>query len=100
MPVKYPCNICNKAVATTHKAIQCDLCDMWVHIKCNRINNQTYQLLQNCNASWYCYQCIKSTVPFSTLTDCELYHTNLGKKSNFQQLLKVIQMNKRDLLMN
>ena len=45
MPTKYPCNICNNPVAKNHKAIQCDKCQLWVHIKCNKINVQTYNLL-------------------------------------------------------
>ena len=38
MPTKYPCKICNNLVAENHKAIQCDKCQLWVHIKCSKIN--------------------------------------------------------------
>ena len=46
MPTKYPCNIFNNPVAKNHKAIQCDKLQLWVHIKCNKINVQTYNLLK------------------------------------------------------
>ena len=44
MAVKFPCKICKKPVAQNHKAIFWDICDTWVHIKCNKINNQTYNI--------------------------------------------------------
>ena len=42
MTAKYPCKICHKAVAKRHWATQCDNCNLWVQIKCNNINLQTY----------------------------------------------------------
>ena len=57
MPTKYPCNICNNPVAKNHKAIQCDKCQLWVHIKCNKINVQTYNLLIEDESTWYCISC-------------------------------------------
>ena len=33
--LKFPCSICNKNVLNNQKAIQCDSCDLWCHIKCN-----------------------------------------------------------------
>ena len=46
MVVKFPCKICCKPVANSHHAIQCDNCNIWVHVKCSRINTQTYKFLQ------------------------------------------------------
>ena len=43
MILKYPCLVCNKAVAKNHKAVQCDRCDRWVHIACNYLNVYTYR---------------------------------------------------------
>ena len=47
MGVKHPCAVCKKAVGVKHKAICCDLCCNWVHMKCNKINKQTYEILKN-----------------------------------------------------
>ena len=47
--VKFSCKICTKAVASNHRAIQCDICDIWVHVKCNKMNSQTYYLLRKDN---------------------------------------------------
>ena len=30
------CNICKKQVKDTDKGIQCDNCDEWIHIKCEK----------------------------------------------------------------
>ena len=54
MTVKFPIKICEKPVAKNHHAIQCDSYNLWIHIKCNKINPQTYKHLQNSNAEWYC----------------------------------------------
>ena len=88
--VKFPCEICTKAVASNHKAIQCDICDIWVHIKCNKINSQTYELLKKDNTQWFCNECYKDRFPFSKLNNNEFHHTILGKKLNFQLLQKEI----------
>ena len=31
---KYPCGICSKPTKSNQKAIQCDFCDIWHHVKC------------------------------------------------------------------
>ena len=51
MAVKFPCKVCEKAIAGNHRAVCCDTCNIWVHIKCNRINTQTYNILKKENAS-------------------------------------------------
>ena len=44
---RFPCKICSKSLAENHKAVWCDLCDIWVHIKCNERNAATYNMLKN-----------------------------------------------------
>ena len=69
MAVKFPCKICKKPVAQNHKAVFCDICDTWVHIKCNKINNQTYNILKKEKVSWSCIECSKDVIPFSKLNE-------------------------------
>ena len=40
----YPCEVCKKSVLNQHKAICCDHCNQWVHIKCNDLNDLNYNL--------------------------------------------------------
>ena len=88
MVVKLPCKICNKAVANNHHAVQCDKCHLWVHMKCSRINPQTYKFLQKCSYAWYCPKCYEGTIPFATVSNEELYQTNQGRKIKSQLLQK------------
>ena len=67
MVIKFPCKICNKAVANNHHAVQCDKSHIWVHIKCNKINLQTYEFLQKSPSAWYCIKCFEDIVPFGAM---------------------------------
>ena len=52
MVIQFPCGICSKAVANNHQAIKCDKCNLWIHIKCNKINKQTYNYLKPDSSHW------------------------------------------------
>ena len=56
---KRPFKICAKNVHVKGKAVQCDLCEFWIHIECNNLNYLDYRYLQNCDESWYCIECCK-----------------------------------------
>ena len=83
MPAKFPYKICENPVAKNHKAIQCDKCHLWVHIKCNKINTQTYSLLERDEITWYCISCSIDLFPFSSLNDNHFHTTIQGKKIKF-----------------
>ena len=86
MPTRLPFGICLKPVAKNHKAVKCDHCDLWIHIKCNKINTQIYNLLLNDNSAWYCQACSKRFIPFSKLNENEFDSTIQGKKIKFKSL--------------
>ena len=65
---KFLCKICTKNVQDKDKAVQCDLCEGWIHIKCNNLNYLDYKYLQNCNESWYCIESYSSVFPFNPLS--------------------------------
>ena len=57
-PVKHPCSVCERLVAINHRALQCDQCDEWVHIKCDCIYPQEYTRFTHLrNLSWECPSC-------------------------------------------
>ena len=60
---KFPFKICAKNVHDKDKAVQCDLCELWIHIKYNNLNYLDYRYPQNCDESWYCIDCC-STIFF------------------------------------
>ena len=47
------CGKCNKKCTDNEKAIQCDLCCMWVHADCENINEQQYKAIENLGNSVY-----------------------------------------------
>ena len=66
--IKFPCVICNKS-KKNHKAIQCDSCDLWIHIGCNDISDAEYERLKIDDHPWYCLVCVlkynMNNVPFT-----------------------------------
>ena len=70
--IEFPCGVCQKAVAKTHKAIECDVCKKLIHIKCNKFDENEYKLFQNYpDKCFYCIKCISENVPFSKLNNNE-----------------------------
>ena len=65
---KFPSRICTKNVHDKDKAVQCDLCELWIHIKCSNLNHLDYTYLQNCDESWYCIECCSTILPFNSLS--------------------------------
>ena len=64
--IAYPCNLCTKPVASNHRALCCDICDQWVHIKCNAVSPSDYELLKSSDSKWFCIKCIGEVFPRST----------------------------------
>ena len=58
-----PCSMCGEPVLDSHKAVCCDLCDLWVHVDCDRaLSEELYdQLLTTSTSdSWFCSNCCVS----------------------------------------
>ena len=57
-------SVCRRSVAHNHRAIQCDLCLCWCHIKCGKVTPTEYTKLASSTTSfsWNCPACI-TTVP-------------------------------------
>ena len=64
---KFPCQICAKNVLDKDEAVHCDLCELWIHIKCNNLKYLNYRYLQNCDESQYCIECYSILFPFISL---------------------------------
>ena len=81
--IKFPCGICKKSVAKNHKAIQCDKCDCWIHIKCQYLDSNDYQQYQNDNSrTFICIPCKADIFPFTNLNNNE-FDVLLSKGINF-----------------
>ena len=86
MVIKDPCVLCRKFVAKTHRALRCDICLGWVHIKCNNVSPATFsKYMDNKNDpliqikdNWYCLKCVNSNLPFGFLSDNQFYINSKG----------------------
>ena len=65
---KFPCKICVKTVQDKDKAVRCDLCELWIHIRCNNLNYLDCRYLQNCDESWQCIECCSTISSFKSLS--------------------------------
>ena len=68
--IQFPCRVCSKAVGDSHRAIECDLCKTWIHIKCNKIDQIDYKFYQdNRDKCFFCIKCSAENIAFSSLND-------------------------------
>ena len=51
---QFPCSVCHRSIGDIENSIFCDLCKLWVHIKCNNLNYIDYQYLSGGSDPWYC----------------------------------------------
>ncbi|VDI02709.1 Hypothetical predicted protein [Mytilus galloprovincialis] len=84
-PIKYPCGVCSKPVAKNHRALECDSCTYWVHIKCGGITPSDYQQFQkNKHLSWECPNCLLPNVTdsFFLADDIDISHNSFQSLSD------------------
>ena len=65
----FPSKLCPNNVTDNDKAILCNLCQTWVHIKFNHLNYMDYKYLQGCNEPWCCLSCTNTYFPFGNLNN-------------------------------
>ena len=88
MVIKDPCGICKKPVATSHNALMCDVCNEWVHIRCNFVPKENYNhyidenldplIEENDKSKWFCNNCFKNNLPFGQLDENSFYLNSKG----------------------
>ena len=88
MPAIFPCKTCNNPVTKDGKAVECDNCGLRIHIKCNKINTQTFKYLQKESCAWYCVSCSSKIFPFSNLNEDDFHKIIHGKKVKFLTITK------------
>ena len=65
----FPRKICNTNIKDTNSAAQCDICQFWIHMKCDNLNHIDYKYLQGSSDSWFCISCCNDIFPFGILTN-------------------------------
>ena len=71
-PTKDPCTACSCNVNKNHKALQCDSCQFWSHIRCVGISKCVYEDLQGRAGSVLsvCFQCFHPLMLLMTRLMC------------------------------
>ena len=67
--ITFPCKICNTNINSTDSAAQYDICQFWIHMKCNNLNHIDYKYLQGSNDLSFCIPCCNEIFPFRTLAN-------------------------------
>jgi hypothetical protein len=80
-------------VTNKHKAIFCDGCTEWIHLKCTALNNEDYIRLSADSSNWYCPVCISNIFPFNCIEDdfefmCCLFNFSHSNKVNAELIKK------------
>ena len=52
------CNICEKSVSDKDDAIQCDICQTWIHLKCKKLYHIDYTSLQGSSDPWFVFTAV------------------------------------------
>ena len=74
-------NICQKSVSDKDDAIHCDICQAWIHLKCNKLNHIDYKYLQGSSYPWFCLYCCSTIFPFGLLSSKELLSISLYSRN-------------------
>ena len=79
-PIKYPCGTCQRPVASNHRAMGCDLWNVWVHIKCCGVTPKQYEYFQaqGDNSSWLCPTCTDKQSNTSTSSESSVDSDSSG----------------------
>ena len=68
--ITFACKICNTNIKDTESAVQSDICQFWIRMKCKfNLNLINYKYLQVSNDPWFCISCCNEIFPSGTLAD-------------------------------
>ena len=87
MSVKCTCLECSKSVRINQKALYCDNCLQWVHLKCTKLTSNDYSNLSRDNSNWFCEICLSKIFHFNSIVDefeflCCIYNYSYTDKIN------------------
>ena len=99
-PKRNPCGICHRPVPKNHRAVQCEACYFWHHIKCENISPTEYSILCGDDKPWICRNCMDFHVSDSFF-ECSDESTISEESMNynvFEELAQVRKSHPRKLI--
>ena len=80
--LKVKCPICRRTVASSHRALTCDSCNRWIHIKCGQVTAMQYAQLQQLEEfEWHCPVCFSASYVFEPAVNVGGHNVNFGKSN-------------------
>ena len=68
--VTFPCKICNtNNIKDINNAAQCNICQFWIHMKCNNQNHIDHKNLEESYYPWFCISYCNEIFSFETLAN-------------------------------
>ena len=67
--VVFPCIIYNININEKDSAVQCDICQFCIYLKCKKRNHIDFKYPGGYNNPWYCISCCDENFPFGTLSN-------------------------------
>ena len=77
MPTKHLCSICQFSGHNNHRAIFCNCCHHWTHLKCTHFSLSDYNDLTNSDEAWFCPPCLAIIFPLNHMEDDLDYYFSL-----------------------
>lgn len=74
------CPRCNKSVSNNSRAIECDVCLNWFHLRCSLLSVKQYNYIAATN-DLIRQQCRVDTFPFSSINDSDLVHLTFNSNT-------------------
>ena len=68
----FNCPICRRSVSDNHRAIECDVCYAWYHLRCTPLSLKEYNHISVTADLWFCTRCRHDIFPFTSITKSEL----------------------------
>ena len=67
--ITFPCEICNANIKDTDSTTQCDICQFWIHMRCNNLIHIDNKHIQGSNNHWFYILCYSEIFPFGTMAN-------------------------------
>ena len=91
------CPKCSKVVKDSDKALECEICDNWFHIKCEQLSDNEYKLIdehKESNLHWFCSLCnINAVSIIKSLTSlkgrCDILEQDMTQVNSDMKIVKV-----------
>ena len=85
-----PCGQCKKLVKNEDSGMECEICEQWFHIKCQKITKVEYNYIKGglkkkslSKMQWYCQTCDRMAAKFmKTMTNLHLKQGKMEERIN------------------